>query len=550
MPQMTGGQALVQQLKMEGIDTIFALPGIQLDWAFDAIYEERDHFKVYWTRHEQAAAYMADGYARSTGKVGMFLVVPGPGLLNASAALSTAYACSSPVLCVTGQINSDMIGLRRGILHEINDQMETIASVTKWQCRGMTPPEIPGIVHEAFKQLQTGRPRPVEVEIPPDILAASGEVTLFEPRFNDRPAPDLDLIEKAAQVLGKAKNPMIFSGGGIISGAAWAELQRLAELLEAPVIMTNNGKGALSDRHHLAHNARSTLALAPDADAVLVVGTRFVQGIMQNAPPPWLTRDKTVIQMDVDEEEIGRNYRPDIGILSDARKGLAALAERVERHNISRVARKDDLMALKKAIADEAAQSHPQSDFALAIRTELPEDGIYVQESTQVGYWSGAFFPAYQPRTYFTSGYQGTLGYGFATALGAQVGNPDKKVVSVNGDGGFFYNVQELSTMVQQKIALTTIVFNDNAYGNVKRIQEMRFGGRIIASDLYNPDMMKLCDAYGLEGRRVHTPEELRSTLHEVFAGPARPVLIEVPVGPMPQMQFNMQPPRLAQPPR
>ncbi|HEY7268996.1 MAG TPA: thiamine pyrophosphate-dependent enzyme [Dehalococcoidia bacterium] len=542
---MTGGQALVQQLKMEGIDTIFGLPGIQLDWAFDAIYEERDHFKVYWTRHEQATAYMADGYARSTGKPGMCLVVPGPGLLNASGALSTAYACSSPVLCVTGQINSDMIGLRRGILHEINDQMETIASVTKWQARGMTPAEIPGIVHEAFRQLQTGRPRPVEIEVPPDVLAATGEVTLFEPGFNERAAPDPDLIEKAAVALGQAKNPVIFSGGGIMSGAAWEELQRLAETLEAPVVMTNNGKGALSDRHHLAHNARSTMALAPDADVVLVVGTRFVQGIMQNAPPPWLSRDKTVIQIDVDEEEVGRNYKPDIGIVSDAKRGLALLAERVQRHNVSRPSRKDDLLALKKVIADEAAETHPQSDFALAIRAELPDDGISFQESTQVGYWSSQFFPAYKPRTYFTSGYQGTLGYGFATALGAQVGNPHKIVVSVNGDGGFFYNVQELSTMVQQKIPLTAIVFNDNAYGNVKRIQQMRFGGRTIASDLLNPDMEKLADAYGVEFRRAHSPEELRASLHEVWGGPMRPRLIEVPVGEMPQMQFQAAPPRI-----
>jgi acetolactate synthase-1/2/3 large subunit len=289
------------------------------------------------------------------------------------------------------------------------------------------------------------------------------------------------------------------------------------------------------------------MALAPDADAVLVVGTRFVQGVMQNQPPPWLTRDKTVIQMDIDEEELGRNYRPDIGIVADARNGLAELAERVAGHNMSRPSRKDELMALKADIAAEGAKTSPQSDFALAIRAELPDDGIFIQESTQVGYWSGPFFPAYQPRTYFTSGYQGTLGYGFATALGAQVGNPDRKVVSINGDGGFFYNVQELSTMVQQKIPLTAIVFNDNAYGNVKRIQEMRFGGRTIATTLHNPDMMKLAEAYGVEGRRVRTPEELRSTLREVWAGPTRPVLIEVPVGPMPQMQFAPPPPRQQQ---
>src|SRR5262245_35952689 len=244
MPEMTGGQALIQQVKMEGIDTIFGLPGIQLDWAFDAIHEEQQHFRVIHTRHEQAAAYMADGYSRVAGKTGMCIVVPGPGLLNASAALSTAYACNSPMLCVSGQIQSDLIGVGRGILHEINNQLETIASVTKWQARAMRPAEVPGIVHEAMRQLSTGRPRPVEIEVPPDVLQASGDVTLFEPEAYARPGGDPDLIEKAAQALGQAKTPVIFAGGGIIRGWAWDELRRLAEDLEAPVLMTVNGKGA------------------------------------------------------------------------------------------------------------------------------------------------------------------------------------------------------------------------------------------------------------------------------------------------------------------
>lgn len=534
MATMTGGQALVQQLKMEGLDTIFGLPGIQLDWAFDAIYEERDHFRVIHTRHEQACAYMADGFTRATGRIGMSLVVPGPGLLNAAAGLSTAYACSSPVLCVTGQIASDLIGKGKGILHEINDQMETIASVTKWQGRAMKPAEVPGIVHEAMKQLQTGRPRPVEIEIPPDILAASGDVTLFESALYERPGPDPDLIERAAEALGRARMPIIFAGGGIISSGAWEELQRLAEMLEAPVILTNNAKGAISDRHHLAHGARSMRALRETCDAALVVGTRFVAGLT-GATPAREMQGRTMIQMDIDPEEVGRNFEPDISIVSDAKKGLAMLCERVGRHNRQRPSRREELMALKQSVAEQGAKTKPQHDLAIAIRAELPEDGVVFQESTQVGYWSGVYLPMYQPRTYFTSGYQGTLGYGFATAMGAQVGLPDRRVVSLNGDGGFFYNVQELSTMAQQNIPLTAIVFNDGAYGNVKRIQQNQFGGRTIGTTLHNPDILKLAEAYGVEGRRATTPEELRAVLHEVFAAP-RPVLIEVPVGEMPQM--------------
>ena len=181
MPELTGGQALVQSLKVEGINTIFGLPGVQLDWAFDALYESRDQIKVYHTRHEQATSYMADGFARTTGKVGTCLVVPGPGLLNAAAGLSTAYACSSPVLCISGQIQSDLIGVGRGVLHEIDHQLEMIGSVTKWAGRAMSPGEVPGIVREAFRQLRSGRPRPVEIEIPPDVLQHEAEVELYAP---------------------------------------------------------------------------------------------------------------------------------------------------------------------------------------------------------------------------------------------------------------------------------------------------------------------------------------------------------------------------------
>lgn len=531
MSIMTGGQALVRQMKAEGLDTIFGLPGVQLDWAFDAIYDERDHFRVIHTRHEQATAYMADGFARSTGKVGMCIVVPGPGLLNASGALSTAYACSSPVLCVTGQIDSKLIGLGRGILHEVPNQMEAIASVTKWQGRPMTPAEVPALVHEAFRQLRSGRPRPVELEVPPDVLQATDDVQLMEPARIPPQAGDPDLLAKAAEALGKAKSPLIYAGGGVLRAGAWEELRELAEMLQAPVTMTVNARGALSERHPLAVQDLGAAELAAESDVILVVGSRFVVGV--NAT--WQAGEKTLIQLDADIEEVGRNRKPDIGIVADARAGLAELLQRVPRHNIARPSRVDEVAAVKAQIAAKAATVQPQGEFGLAIRSELPDDGFFLAESTQVGYWTQAYFPVYEPRTFLTSGYQGTLGYGFATALGVQAGNPDRKVVSVNGDGGFFYNVQELSTMAQQKLPVVAIVFNDNAYGNVKRYQETRFEGRYIASDLYNPDMLKLADAYGIAGRRAKDADGLRRELRAALAAD-EPTLIEVPVGSMPSM--------------
>ncbi|HLZ10007.1 MAG TPA: thiamine pyrophosphate-binding protein, partial [Chloroflexota bacterium] len=319
---MTGGQALVQSLKREGVSIVFGLPGVQLDWAFDALYEERDSIHVVHTRHEQATAYMADGYARSTGQIGTCLVVPGPGLLNATAGLSTAYACSSPVLCVTGQIQSDLIGAGRGVLHEIPEQLRLVGSVTKWAARAMQPTDIPGMVREAFRQLRSGRPRPVEIEIPPDILAASTDITLLDPAEVRRTAGDSELLERAAQILGRAARPLIFAGGGVISGNASEELRVLAETLESPVLASRNGRGVLSDRSYLSANTISMPDLVAAADVIVAVGTRFDQPANALWPSG---ADRTVIQLDVDSAEIGRNLQPAIGIVGDARLGLAEL---------------------------------------------------------------------------------------------------------------------------------------------------------------------------------------------------------------------------------
>ncbi len=533
MTQLTGGQALVQSLKREGIETIFGLPGIQLDWAFDALYEERDSIAVYHTRHEQATSYMADGYARATGKVGTCLVVPGPGLLNATAGLSTAYACCSPVLCLSGQIQSDLIGAGRGLLHEIPDQLEMIGSVTKWAARAMRPEEIPGLVREAFRQLRTGRPRPVELEIPPDVLQARGEVELLDAPAPERAAGDPDLLARAAEALARAERPLIFVGSGIFASEAWDELRELAEALQAPVVMSSNGRGALSDRHPLGLNSLAGRLLLPRADAVLAVGTRFVQPATQ-----WgLPEGATTIQIDVDPEEVGRNFQPAIGIVGDAKRCLAALLAGIDGANGAgkRPSRAPEMAALKEHVADLLFEVQPQAAFAEAIRTELPDDGVLVGEMTQVGYFSNIGFPVYEPRTYLTPGYQGTLGCGFAIALGAQVGQPDRKVVSINGDGGFMYNVQELSTMKRHDIPLVAIVFSDGAFGNVKRIQQQSFGGRTIASDLLNPDFVKLAESFGVAGMRADGPEALQGALREALAT-AGPVLIEVPVGELPGM--------------
>lgn len=530
---MTGGQALVASLLRQGIDTIFALPGVQLDGAFDALYDAKaaGDIRILHTRHEQGAAYMADGYARATGRIGTCMVVPGPGLLNATGALSTAYACNQPVFCVTGQIQSDMIEFGRGLLHEIPNQLQMIRSVTKHADRAVTPAEIPALVDSAIREMWSGRVRPVEIEVPPDTLFARDDVTLLEAApQRQRPEADPEKIAQAARILGKAQSPIIFAGGGIHGSEAWDELREIAELLQAPVITSQNGKGAISDRHYLSQTAFAGKDLLAASDVVLAVGTRFVEP----ATYPWGVKEgHTVIQIDIDPEEVGRNYSPTFGIVADAEVGLAALIEETAKHNRSRPSREVELTGVKRHAEVQLNSVHPQSLFASAIRRQLPDDGIFVGEMTQVAYWSNAGFPVYEPRTYMTPGYQGTLGWGFPTSLGVKVGAPDKVVVSVNGDGGFGFALNELATQAQHGINSITLVFNDSAYGNVRRIQTEQFNGRTIASDLKNPNYQKLAEAFGVAGRLATTPEELETQLGEAIAAD-EPTLIEIPVESMP----------------
>ena len=531
MSKMTGGQALAKSLHREGVRVIFGLPGVQLYHLLDGLYDESD-IRFIPVRHEQATTYMADGFARASGGIGTALVVPGPGLQNASAGIGTAYSASSPILVVSGQIQRDFIGVDRGMLHEVNDQMDTIRPVTKWARRILKAEEVPEAVREAFVQLRSGRPRPVEIEIPPETLAETGDVKLLDPAEAVREAASADSVQAGAEALKGSSRPLILAGGGAISSQASEALQRLAEYLQAPVLTTSEGKGALSDRHDLALGALRlrhdpiTGDYLKETDVVLAVGTRLAS--------PEILSAQTVVQIDVDPAEIGRNYENTVGLVGDAKKTLEALHQAVSGLMPARSGREQEIAAVKEARrTSEHAQQQPLAGFVGAIRNAVPDDGIIISGMTQVGYFSRAYFPVYHAGTYFTSSYFGNLGYAYPTALGAKVACPDKAVVAISGDGGFMYNVQELATAAQQKINAVIIVFNDSAFGNVLRDQHDRFQGRVYGSELHNPDFMVLAKAFGVRGARVTTPEELEAQLREALKVEA-PTLIEVPCGPMP----------------
>jgi acetolactate synthase-1/2/3 large subunit len=543
MPKMTGGQALAKSLYREGVRVIFGLPGVQLYHLLDGLYDEPG-IRFITTRHEQATSYMADGYARAGGGIGTALVVPGPGLQNASAGIGTAYAASSPILVVSGQIERDLIGVDRGMLHEVNDQMDTIRPVTKWAARILKPQDVPATVHEAFRQLKTGRPRPVEIEIPPETLAEEADIELLEPALGAtvsaqgearslplRPAASAEQIQTGAEVLAHARKLIIIAGGGVIASKASAALQTLAEFLQAPVITTAEGKGALSDRHYLALGAMRLrqdpiVDYIAQTDVVLAVGTRLAF--------PQLFSGQTVVQIDVDASEVGRNYAPTVGLVGDAKRTLEALYATLVATTPARPSHQEEVEALQRARRGSPhANLQPLAGFLKAIRNAVPDDGVVIAGMTQVGYYSRPYYPVYQPGTFLTSSYFGNLGYAYPTALGAKVARPDAAVVAISGDGGFLFNSQELATAVAHKINAIVIVFNDNAFGNVMRDQRDRFQGRVYGAELHNPDFMKLADAYGARGARAHNAEELEAKLKEAL-GINAPTLIEVPCGPMP----------------
>lgn len=529
--KMTGGQALVRSLHREGVRIVFGLPGVQTYHAVDAFYDYPD-IQFVTTRHEQATTYMADGYARTSGKVGVALVVPGPGLLNASAGLGTAYATSSPVLLISGQVNRDKLGKNIGVLHEINDQLDVVKPITKWSSRVLDARHIPETIDAAFSRMYSGRPRPIEIEIPPDALEEYKDIDLYEPGFRDRATLiDLAELDQAIKLIDGAENPVILAGGGVnASEGAPAVLLALSEFLQAPVISTSEGKGSISDRNSLSlgvprRSGDAVMEFVKTCDLVVAVGTRLADF---NLEP-----NQHVVHVDIDKEEFGRNHSNSTGVLGDARVVLEKLLDGIASISSPRPSREYLFEKLRKERWGLMGSIQPQGEFVNAIRDSMPDDGILVAGMTQVGYYSRWFYPTYAPRTYLTSSYFGNLGFAYPTALGAKLACPDKAVVTISGDGGFLFNSQELATAVMYGINVVAIVFNDNAYGNVLRDQRRRFNGRVVGSRLHNPDFVRLAEAYGARGVRVTTPGQLSSELKGSLAI-ERPTVIEVPVGEMP----------------
>jgi acetolactate synthase-1/2/3 large subunit len=524
---MTTADATVAALTTHGIDTIYALPGVHNDDFFDALARNSATIRTVHPRHEQGAAYMALGAALATGKAQAYCVVPGPGLLNSSAALLTAYGTNAPVLAIVGQIPEADIGKGFGHLHEIGDQAGIVARLVDWSARICRPSDAPRLVAKAMQSMFVERPGPAALECAIDVWGQMGQVQPVAPLPLRAPAIDEDAVKRAAKRLGAAKRPLIVVGGGALDASA--EVTELVHMLQAPVLSYRRGRGVLSDLDPLSVNLPLGHELWAEADVVLGIGTHLHMPLLQ-----WgVDRDLAVIAIDSDPQAPARIVKPKVSLIGQTRQILQHLLDRLPAHNAQRPSRTEEMRERQERMRKRLAKLAPQLAYLSAIRVALPDDGIFVDEVTQLGFVARLAFPVYRPRTFISPGYQDNLGYGFATALGAQDARRDVPVIAISGDGGFMFTATEMATAVRHRIPLITVLFNDGHFGNVRRIQEERFG-RPIASDLANPDFVKFAESFGAMAMRATSPAELGEALTRALADRDGPNLIEVPVGALP----------------
>jgi len=527
--QVTGGKALVQSLKAAGVDTVFGIISVHMLPIYDALRDESG-IRLIVPRHEQGAAFMADGYARTTGRTGVYFTSTGPGAFNSACAVHEAWVASSPTLQITGNIETRYLDKGKGFLHEANNQLGVFRELGAQANRISKIEEITYAVREAFTRLQDQRPHPEMIEIPIDIQYASADVEIVSPGPPNRPAPDPKAIAKAAEVLRNARQPVIWAGGGVNRSGANSSLRRVAETLGAPVVMTTAGRGAIPDDHPLAIGAwtgdRDVKNFLAECDVLIAVGSRMAGQMTGN----WTIKlPDTIVQIDIDPEEVGRNYPVAAGIVADAPVALDALNDTLAASDVrpNREGASNARRLREGAIANVRNRMAPLARLLDDIRNTVARDAILVTDATIMGYFgANNYFPLYEPRTHV--GPQSVaIGPGLPLAIGAQAGNPGRQVICFAGDGGFMLTATEMATAAQYNLPIRILLFNNGGYGILKRMQKQQFDSRHIGVELRQPDFVKFAESLGVQGMRVERPEDLAGTLRQALAVDG-PVLVDV----------------------
>lgn len=525
----TGAEIVIAALEAHGVETVFGIPGVHTLALYDAL--EPSRLRHVLARHEQGAGFMADGYARATGRPGVAFVITGPGVTNIATAIGEAYTDSSPVLVVSSNVPRPFLDGMRGNLHDLKDQRGVMAAVTKWNDRAMSADDVGALMTEAFRQLGTGRPLPVHVEFPLDVLDETASTERLDVAQPIPTRPDPELLEGAANLLSRAAKPVIYCGGGAVQAGASEQLIRIAEALGAPILTSIMGKGAVPEDHPLCVGAlwlpgNAVDALLRESDCLLVVGSKLgaqaTHDFAMSFPPE-------MIRIDVDPDEMGRNATPSLAILGDAGLATEGIAALLAGASVDRRGFSEEHVVAARRSAESGAFHADRRPYVDALRRAVPRDGILVTDMTMMSYVACYLYPVYEPRTFFFPSGYGTLGFSLPAAIGAKIAKPDTAVVCVVGDGGYQFTMGELGTAIQEWVGLPIVIFNDSTYSAVKEAQAIGREGRYIGVDLVNPDYVDLAAAYRIPGVRVRTPEDLEAEIAAAL-GRDLPTIIDVPI--------------------
>ncbi len=525
--RMKGGHAVVATLEANGVETVFGIPGVHTLDIYDALYDSR--IRHILTRHEQGAGFMADGYARASGKPGVAIIITGPGLTYVSTPVGQAYADSSPVLIISAEVERENAGRMRGNLHDMHDQLGLMSHLTKWNTQVNDVAEIPWAINEALRQMRTGRPRPTHVQVPIDVLAEEADVEITASPEGVRRRPMQDAIDAAASAIHSAKKVVIYAGGGAVQSEVDGALAELAEALGAPVITSTPGKGAIPEDHPLSFGvvfygwSGAIEALLRESDLCIVVGSK----LGAQSTNHWsLPLPDQIVQIDIDPTELGRNYPAAIKVQGDARLSVEMLLDAIRANGGTAEQWTREELAERRSAAIPPRDARYQ-DYIDALRAAIPRDGIIAHDMTSLSYMCHQLFPAYGTRTYLSPNGYGTLGFSMPAAIGAKIGAPDREVVAIVGDGGYQFTMEELAVAIQHEVTLPIVIFNDSTYTAVKR--GMDASGRYVGVDLVNPDYVKLADAYGIPGIRAHNADELAVAIRDAQQRRG-PTIIDTPI--------------------
>ena len=526
---LTGAEILVNSLIDNGVDTVFGYPGGAVLNIYDALFKKSDKIRHILTCHEQGAAHAADGYARSTGKVGVCIATSGPGATNLVTGIATAYMDSTPMVAITGNVTRPLLG--KDSFQEVDITGITMP-ITKHNYIVKDIKELQKIVNEAFYIASSGRPGPVLIDIPKDITAEKYNYTKMEPKKREKSLQTINIssLEDFVEFINESENPFIYAGGGILSSNAEKEVLALAEKINAPVATSLMGIGSIPNNHRLytgmigMHGSKASNLLATSCDLIIALGARFSDRVISHKNH---VKNARVIQIDIDPAEINKNVKVDSYIIGDIKEVLNKLIPMInEKENIAWINKMNELKALNNKEVVKEGILTPEYLFTLLNKMDKG-NFIITTEVGQHQMWTAQNYKFYKPRTFISSGGLGTMGFGMGASIGAQVANPKAVVFNIAGDGSFGMDCNEFATAVNFKIPVKVIVMNNNALGMVRQWQSLFYECRYAETTLNRAtDFVKLAEAFGGTGFRVEKPEELQEVLEKALATDG-PVIID-----------------------